>query len=114
VRMDGYVQDGGVVWRRGGVDGRPDKVDASVPALEMDRWKTAVAAYESAPDRCVTQSRYVAGLGHPALNVRLWCDVCLVFGSDIRHPFIKGIGVATGVAKMVASGLLMYYFVRCL
>ena len=51
--------------------------------------------------------------GHPALDVRL-CDVCLVLGSDIRHPFIKGIGVATGVANMVASDLLMYYFVRSL
>jgi hypothetical protein len=38
----------------------------------------------------------------------------LVLGSDIRHPFITGIGVATGVAKMVASGLLMYYLVRAL
>ena len=55
----------------------------------------------------------MAGLGHPALDVRL-CDVCLVLGSDIRHPFIKRIGVATGVVKMVASGLLMYYFVRSL
>jgi hypothetical protein len=95
--VDGYVQDGGVVWRRGGVDGRPGKVDASVPALELDRWKMAAAASESVPVRCVTQSWYVAGLGHPALDVRLWCGVCLVFGSDIRHPFIKRIGVATGV-----------------
>ena len=71
----------------------------------------AAAASESAPDRCMTQSRYVAGLGDPALDVRLWCDVCLVLGSDIRHPFIKGIGVATDVARMVASGVLMYYFV---
>ena len=100
--VDGYVQDGGVVWHRGGVDGRPGKVDASVPALEMDRWKMAVAASESAPVRCVTQSWYVAGLGHSALDVRLWCYVCLVFGLDIRHPFIKGIGVATSVAQMVA------------
>ena len=37
VRVDGYMQDGGVVWRRGGVDDRPGKVDVSVPALEMDR-----------------------------------------------------------------------------
>jgi hypothetical protein len=38
----------------------------------------------------------------------------LVLGSDIRHPFITGIGVATGVAKMVTSGLLIYYLVRAL
>ena len=61
----------------------------------------------SASDRCVTYSRHVAGIGHPALDVRFWCDVCLVLGSDIRHPCIKGIGVVTGVAKMVASGLLI-------
>ena len=36
-RVDGYVQDAGVVWRHGGVDDRPGKVDVSVPALEMDR-----------------------------------------------------------------------------
>ena len=30
----------------------------------------------------------VAWMGHPALDVRLWCDVCLVLGLDIRHAFI--------------------------
>ena len=40
----------------------------------------------------------VAWMGHPTLHVRLWCDVCLVLGPDIWHTFIKGIGVATGVA----------------
>ncbi|KAE8820660.1 U-box domain-containing protein 7 [Hordeum vulgare] len=97
-RVDGYVQDGGIVLRHGGVDGRPSKVDASVPALEMNGWKMAMATSESAPVRYVTQSWYVAGMGNPDLDVRLRCDLCLVFGSDIRHPFIKGIGVATGVA----------------
>ncbi|KAE8817368.1 Serine carboxypeptidase-like 19 [Hordeum vulgare] len=33
-----------LVWHRGGVDGRPGKVDASVPALEMGWWKTAATA----------------------------------------------------------------------
>ena len=56
------------------------------------------AASESAPDRYGTQSRCVAGLGHPAIDVRVWCDVRLVFGPDIRHTFIKGIGVAASVA----------------
>ena len=65
-------------------------------------------------DRCVTLSGYVPRLGHPAFDVRLWCDVCLVLGSDIWSPFIKGIGVATSVAKMVTSGVLMYYFLRYL
>jgi hypothetical protein len=95
--VDGYVQDGGVVWRRGGVDGRPAKVDVSVTALEMDRWKMAATASESASVRYGTQSRCVAGLGHPALDVRVWCDIRLVLGPDIRHTFIDGIGVATGV-----------------
>ncbi|KAE8807278.1 hypothetical protein D1007_16331 [Hordeum vulgare] len=35
----------------------------------------------------------------------------LEIGSDIRHTFIMGIGVEACVVKMVASGLLMYYFV---
>ena len=104
VRAYGYVQDGGAVWRRGGINGKPDKVDVSVTALEMDQGKMVVTTYESAPDRCVTQFRCVAGLGHPDLDVRLWCDVCLVFGSDIRQPFLKGIGVATGIAKMAEIG----------
>ena len=53
---------------------------------------------ESALNRCWTQFWYVAGLGHPVIDVRVSCDVCLVLGLDIRHTFIKGIGVATSVA----------------
>ena len=98
MRLDGRAQGGRAVWRHGGVDGRPGKVCASVPALEMDRWKKAAPTSVSAPDRHVTQSRYVARMGHPALDVRIWCDVCLVLGSDIRHHCIKGVGVATDVA----------------
>ena len=45
------VHDDGVVWRRGGVDGGPGKVDGSVSALEMDRWKMAAAVFESASVR---------------------------------------------------------------
>ena len=45
-----------------------------------------------------TQSRYVAGLGHPALDVRVWCDVRLILGLNIRHTFFNALGVATGVA----------------
>ena len=85
---------------------RPDKVDASVHALRMDRGETEVMALCSV---CVWYSprvrrtgvlpspTYVAWMGHPVLDVRLSCDVCLVFGSDIRHPFIKRIEVATCV-----------------
>ena len=93
---------------------RPGKVGALVSALKMDWWKTAAMTHESASDRFVPQTQYVARLGPPTLDVRLWCDVCLVLGSDYRHPFIKWIGVATVVAKMVASDYLMYYFVRSL
>ena len=53
-RVDGYAQHGAVFWRRGGVNGRHGKVGASVPALEMDRWKTVATTFESVPDRCVT------------------------------------------------------------
>ena len=41
----------------------------------------------------------VAWMGHPALDVRLWYDVCLVLGPDIRHTFIKMIGVATTLPR---------------
>ena len=45
----------------------------------------------SASDRFASQTQYVAWLEHPALDVRNLCDVCLVLGSDYRHPFIKWI-----------------------
>lgn len=41
-----------------GAGDRPGKVGASVPALEMDRCKTAAATSKSASDRYVTQSRH--------------------------------------------------------
>ncbi|KAE8769903.1 U-box domain-containing protein 7 [Hordeum vulgare] len=56
-RVDRYVQDGGAGWRRGGMDGRPSKEDASVLAVEMDRWKMVEAASESASDRYGIQSQ---------------------------------------------------------
>jgi hypothetical protein len=62
----------------------------------------------------VSQTQYVAWLGPLSFDVRLLCDVCLVLDSDYRHPFIRCIGEAIGVAKMVASDYLMYYFVRSL
>lgn len=30
MQCDGRAQDGGVVWRRGGIDGRPGKVNAMI------------------------------------------------------------------------------------
>ena len=77
------------------------------PPFSKKRWMTVAVASVSASDRCVTHSWHVAGIRHSALDVRFWCDVCLVLGSDIRHPCIKGIGVATDVAELVTSGLLM-------
>jgi len=38
----------------------------------------------------------------------------LILGSDYWHPFIKWLGVATIVAKMMALDKLMYYFVKSL
>ena len=58
----------------------------------------AATASESAPNQYGTQSRCVAGLGHPVIDVSIWCDVHLVLGPDIQHTFINGIGVETGVA----------------
>ena len=60
MRLDGRAQGGRAVWRHGGVDDRPGKVCALVPALEMDRWKKAAITLVSAPDQRVTQSWYVA------------------------------------------------------
>lgn len=74
----------------------------------------AATASESAPERCVPRTGNVAWLGPPVLDDRLCCKICLVLGSDYQYPFIIWIGVATVVAKMVASDLLMYYFVRSL
>lgn len=53
MRVDGLAQEDGAVWRRGGVDGRPSMIVASVHVLKMDRWKTAVTTHESASDRFV-------------------------------------------------------------
>ena len=80
----------------------------------MDQGQLVVAASEMAPNRCVPHTRQVALLGPPFLYVRLCCEVCFVLDSDYQHPFINWIGVATDVAKTVASDLLMYHFVRSL
>ena len=45
----------------------------------MERWQLAAAASESTPDQGVPQTRQVARLGSQVLDVRLGCDVCLVF-----------------------------------
>ena len=80
----------------------------------MDWWKTATTTHESAPDRFVPQTQYLARLGSLALDVRLFCDFYLVLDSDYRHSFTKWIGLAIVIAKIVASDYLMYYFVRSL
>ena len=54
----------------------------------MERWQLAAVASESTPDQCVPQTRQMARFGSQVLDVRLGCNVCLVF-------FINGIGVAT-------------------
>ena len=41
---NGHVLDSGVVWRRGGIDGRPDKVNALILVLKIRRQKTTPEA----------------------------------------------------------------------
>ena len=50
---------------------RPSKVDASVSALKLDRWKRVATTHESASDRFLPQTWYVAWLGPPTLDIRL-------------------------------------------
>ena len=104
MRGDGLAQEEEAVWRHGGVDGREAWQGRCISsALRMDRGKMEVTALAAcgAHWECARPVwdpiQVVAWMGHPALDVRLWCDVCLVFGPDIRHPFIKRIGVATCV-----------------
>uniref|UniRef100_M8C0S1 Malectin-like domain-containing protein n=1 Tax=Aegilops tauschii TaxID=37682 RepID=M8C0S1_AEGTA len=61
--------DGGVVWRRGAVDGRPGKVDGSVAALEMDQWKMVAATFES-----VATAVHVAGQQEGFLSIDCGLD----------------------------------------
>lgn len=70
----------------------------------------AATTHKSALDRFVPQTRYVAWLGPPTLDIRLWCEVW-VCGLDNMHPFIKLIGVVMDISEMVDSDLLMYFFV---
>ena len=102
MRGDGLVQEEEAVWRHGGVDGREAWQGwCFSSALRMDRGVMEVTALAT----CGAHREYarsvwdpiqvVAWMGHPALDVRLWCDVCLVLGPDIWHAFIKRIGVAT-------------------
>ena len=71
---------------------RPGTVGASVLLLGM----TEVTALEAcgAHSECARSVwdpiQVVTWTGHPALDVRISCDVCLVLGSDIRHHCIKG------------------------
>ena len=78
---------------------RPGKIDALVSDLKTGQWKMAATTHESATGRFAPQTLYVARLGPPALDVRLWCDVRLVLDSYYRHTFIKWIEVATDVTR---------------
>ena len=103
---DGLAQEEEAVWRHGGVDGREAwKGWCFSSALRMDRGMMEVTALAAcgAHWECVRPVwdpiQVVAWMGQPALDVRLWCDVCLVLGPDSRHTFIKGIGVATVLSR---------------
>ena len=49
----------------------PDKVEASISALETDLWKMAVTTHVSASDQFMPQTRYVPRLGLVAFDGRL-------------------------------------------
>ena len=97
-RADGRPQGGGVVWRHGGVDNRPCKVNALIHILKMGSRKM-VAATSGA---CTCGALRVCWTGAPVLNCMPMSEV-RTNGSDHGHPVIKLIGVATLVAKKVAS-----------
>ena len=63
------------------------KMEVTALAVCGAHWECARLVWDSI--------QVVAWMGHLALDVRLWCDVCLVLGLDVRHAFIIGIGVAT-------------------
>jgi hypothetical protein len=48
VHDDGRAQEGGAVWRRGGVNGRPGKVVAWIPVVKMSSRKMEAATSERA------------------------------------------------------------------
>ena len=103
----GLAQEGDVIRRRGGVDGRETWHGAcNSTALKMDLWQVAAAALYPAGvlvEECagLVGAPYPAGvlvgtsglrcLGLAAMSV-------LVLGPDYQHPFINWIGVAKVVA----------------
>ena len=82
-------------------------------ALKMDQWKMAATTHVSASDRFEPRTRHMAGLGPPALDVRLGeRSGYLNHTSGTSSSMDRG--VATDVVKMAASNILMYYFIRSL
>ena len=99
---DGLVQKEEAVWRHDGVDGREACQGRYISsALRMNRGKMEVTALAAcgAHWECARPVwdpiQVVAWMGHLGLDVRLWCDVCLVLGPCYLRPFINWIGVAT-------------------
>ena len=43
--------------------------------------ETAAGTSENASDRCVPHTQYEPWLGPSALDIRIWCEVYLIFGS---------------------------------
>ena len=81
-RDDVCAQGGGAVWHRGGVDGRPDKVDALVPededGLEEDGggdfFSVCINAAESLLDRlCPLLAIGRLGVASMFLDDARWC-----------------------------------------
>ena len=103
---DGLAQEQEAVWHHDDVDGREAwQGRCFSSALRMDQGMMEVTALPAcgAHWECAGQVwgpiQVVAWMGHPALDVRLWCDVCLVLGPDIGHTFIKGVGVETVLSR---------------
>lgn len=80
---DRHVLGGGIVWRRGGVDGRLGKVYASIHVLKMDRrkrWRRPLKRAHAVPaerplDRFVSSPcSWAAWLRPPDLDIRRWCE----------------------------------------
>ena len=89
--MDSRMQEDDDVWCRGGIDGREACQGRYISStLRTERWKveetTLAACVCGAHWECVGPAcdpvQVVVWMGHPALDVRLWCDVCLVLA---RH-----------------------------
>jgi hypothetical protein len=104
------MQGRGTVWRRGGVDGRPGKLDAWIPLLKMSPRKMEAATSESVR-WCMVRvcwtgwcSRLAVGRFGEAFRFTMMCVGARSgqLAMSMVTPFISLVGIA-GVARMAAS-----------